>query len=99
MLGVIYDLPEVSSMDDPTVAKIHGFVEKATEYGSPGNYLVEYLTWMKHIPSALAKWKRKAEAEFKDSSDMFLGMLRDIDDRIVSTVLFTPSPTLICTCL
>jgi len=83
MLGVIYDLPEVSSMSDPTARKLHGFVETAIEYGSPGNYLVEYLTWMKHLPSVLAKWKRKAKAEFKGCSDMFLGLLRDVDNRIV----------------
>ena len=55
-----------------------------TEYSLPGNYLVEFLTWMVYIPSSLAKWKRVAEKRNKEYSDMAMGLFRDVEDRIVT---------------
>jgi len=85
----------ISSADDPTVIKVNRFIEIALEYGQLGNYLVEYFTWMKYIPSSVASWKRLAEERHEEYSDMLVGMLRDVEDRIVITftLLFSASLT------
>ena len=83
VLSIVYDLPSVSSIDDPAVAKIHEFTDVGKDYGNPGNYLVEFFPWMKHIPSSLAKWKRVAEERSKEYSELFVGMFREVEDRIV----------------
>ena len=73
----------VSSTDDPTVIRVNRFSEIAVEYGQLGNYLVEFFTWMKYIPSSVASWKRLAEKQYKEYSNMFVGLFRDVEDRIV----------------
>ena len=82
----------VSSTDDPTVVKVNRFLEIGVEYGQVGNYLVEFFTWMKHIPSSVASWKRLAEERYEEYSDMFVGWYREVEDRIVTNfVLFSLS--------
>ena len=83
VLSVVYDLPPVLLVDDPTVAKINNFVDIGIDFAHPGNYLVEFFPWMKHIPSPLAKWKRVAEVQSREYSEMFVGMFREVEDRIV----------------
>ena len=83
MLSVIYDHPTISSTDHPTVQETNAFNELSAEYALPGNYLVEFFTWMKYIPSSIAKWKRVAEERQKKYSAMFVAMFCDVEDRIV----------------
>lgn len=95
----MYDLPPVTSANDPTVIRVNQFVDTGTLYAVPGNYLVEFFTWMKHIPSPLAKWKREAEKGFEEYSEFFGGMFRKVENRIVSSPSFTffrPALTLSC---
>ena len=92
MLSIVYDLPTVSSTNDPTVEKINSFIKVCVEYGIPGGYLVEFFTWMKYIPSSLAKWKRVAEEKHKEYTDMSVGMFRDVENRIVTFFFFTLPP-------
>ena len=82
-LSVVYDLPMVLSTDDPTVVKTNAFNDIFISYGNLGNYLVEFFPWMKYIPSSVAKWKRIAEEQHKEYSDMFVGLFREVEDRIV----------------
>jgi len=93
VLSVVYDLPMVSSTDDPTVIKVNRFLEIGVEYGQVGNYLVEFFTWMKYIPSSMASWKRLAEERYEEYFDVFVGLFRVVDDRIVMTfaLFFVPS--------
>jgi hypothetical protein len=63
VLSVVYDLPTISSTNYPIVVKINEFADIGVDYANPGNYLVEFFTWMKYIPSSVAKWKRLAEAQ------------------------------------
>ena len=83
MLTVLYDTPSITSTDDPALEKVNGFIEKSIQYAIPGKYLVEIFTWMKYLPSWMAKWKREAEKGYRDNCDMFLGMFRDVEERIV----------------
>ena len=78
----------MSSTNDPTVVKINTFSAIAGDYGYPGNYLVEFLTWMKYVPPSLAKWKRVAEERHKEYLDMFVSMFREVEDQIVTWFLF-----------
>ena len=75
----------VSSTDDPTVIKVNRFVEIGVEYAQLGNYLVEFFKWMKYIPSSVASWKRLAEERYEEYSDLFVGLFREVEDRIVIT--------------
>ena len=83
MLSVVYDLPTVTSPDNPTVTKVNAFMERISQYGVPGSYLVEFFTWMKYIPSSIAKWKKEAEEGYAEYSRMFIGMFCDVENRIV----------------
>jgi len=83
VLTVLYDHPSITSTDDPALAKVDGFLEKAIQYSIPGKYFVELFTWMKYLPSWMAKWKRGAEKGYRDNCDMFIGMFRDVEERIV----------------
>lgn len=83
VLSLVYDLPPVTSVSDPTVTKVNQFADQGTRYAVPGNYLVEFFTWMKHIPSPLAKWKREAEKGFEEYSEFFGDMFRKVENRIV----------------
>ena len=98
MLSVVYDLPMALSTDDPTVVRVTTFTDVGVEYGGFGNYLVEFFTWMKYLPSSMARWKRLAEEQHKEYSDMFIGMFREVEDRIVMTFirfsLPLPSPVM-----
>jgi len=87
VLSVVYDHPMVASTNDPTVIKINRFLEIAVEYGQLGNYLVEFFTWMKYIPSSVANWKRLAEERHEEYSGMFVSLFREVKDRIVMTFI------------
>jgi hypothetical protein len=49
----------------------------------PGTYLVEVFPWMLHIPSFMAKWKRDALANFRKFDELYKGLFRDVEARIV----------------
>ena len=83
MLSITYDLPTILSTDHPTVREINTFVDIGIDYAVLGNYMVEFFTWMKYIPSSIANWKRVAEARHKKYSAMFEAMFCNVEDRIV----------------
>ena len=91
VLSVVYDLPTASSPDDPTVTRVNAFTERISHYAIPGNYLVEFFTWMKYIPSSIAKWKKGAEEGYKDYSRTFLGLFHDVENRIVMSFIRSSS--------
>ena len=96
ILSFLYDLPTVTSADDPTVTVINNFMDRVADYGNTGNYLVEFFPWMLYIPSSLAKWKREAKKEFKFYSNFFTNMFHDVENRLASSILvfiFTPFST------
>ena len=84
----------VLSTDDPTVVKTNAFNDIFISYGNLGNYLVEFFPWMKYIPSSMAKWKRVAEEQHKEYSGMFMGMFREVEDRIVMPLIQSVSASL-----
>ena len=95
ILSIIYDIPTVSSPDDPTVTDINRFADIATDYGYPGKYMVEFFPWMLYIPSSLAKWKREAREAYHYFTELFEGMFHDVQLRIVCSCFASPSRLLI----
>jgi len=93
VLSIVYDLPTVPSPDDPTVVKVNQFLERFVYYAVPGNYYVEFFTWMKYLPSLIAKWKKEAEEGYKEYSKMFVDMFNDVENRIVMSLIHFSSPS------
>lgn len=84
VMSIIYDLPAISSCDDPSLAKVNDFVIRLVHSVFPGNHLVEFFTWMNYFPPSIAKWKRVAQEGFQEFSELFEGMFHDVERRIVS---------------
>lgn len=84
-LSIIYDLPTIPSIDHPILQDVNRFLDLLVNYANPGNYLVEFFTWMKYIPSTLAKWKRDAEEGHRFYSDQFMAMFSEVEQRIVTS--------------
>jgi hypothetical protein len=86
ILSVVYDLPEILSLDDSIIQSMNELPEEAIKAILPGAYLVEFFPWMVYIPSFLAKWKRHAQARFEHYSELFGGLFRGVEKRIVSRI-------------
>jgi len=83
---MLFNVPTVSSTDDPIVVNMTSYTEIGLKYASPGNYLVELFPWMLYIPSSLASWKREVLEKYHYFSGVFEGMLRtNVQDRMVSS--------------
>ncbi|KAI0302992.1 cytochrome P450 [Russula brevipes] len=82
MLSVLYGYPTITSEQDHTVALINDVAKRIFHAASPGAHLVEFFPWMRHIPSSLAKWKRDAEAWYKQDSAMFEGLIRMVETNV-----------------
>jgi hypothetical protein len=51
ILSVVYGSPAIISEQDHTIQAINDFSSRLTRAAYPGAYLVEFLPWMRHIPS------------------------------------------------
>lgn len=83
LLSALYDMPPTLSPDDPVITKLDDFDKFLMHAVYPGTYLVEFFTWMKYLPAALAPWKRKANEQFTEFSKFFLKLLRDVEKQMV----------------
>ena len=95
ILSIVYDISTVSSADDPTVTNINRFDDIMIDYSTPGRYLVEFFPWMLYIPSFLAKWKREAKEANRYFTQLFEGMVHDVQKRIVRSCSVSSSSLLI----
>ncbi|OCH87846.1 cytochrome P450 [Obba rivulosa] len=84
VMSIIYGTPAINSIDDPAVKKVNDFAERIVKAAYPGAHLVELFTWMKYLPSSIAKWKREAEEQFKRDSIMFEGMFNKVKKGVVN---------------
>ncbi|PPQ78646.1 hypothetical protein CVT25_010541 [Psilocybe cyanescens] len=82
VLSALYDIPPTLSWDDPLITKLNEFDKIVLYAGYPGSYLVEYLTWMRYLPAAIAPWKRKANEIFNDYSALFMRLFRDVETKL-----------------
>ncbi|KAH9957777.1 cytochrome P450 [Russula dissimulans] len=79
ILSVLYGYPTIMSERDHTVEAINNCGDHLTRASYPGAHLVEFFTWMRYIPSSLAKWKRDAENSFKRYTKMFEGFIDAVE--------------------
>jgi hypothetical protein len=51
IISVVYGFPAITSEQDHTIEVINDFASRLARAALPGNYLVEFFPWMRHIPS------------------------------------------------
>ncbi|KIM36638.1 hypothetical protein M413DRAFT_20453 [Hebeloma cylindrosporum] len=81
-MSIIYGLPPLKDSDDPRILLVNRFVERALAAAAPGAFLVEYFTWMEHLPRWMSPWRRYAEDCFSRDSIMFEKLFSDTKHKI-----------------
>ncbi|KAI0269698.1 cytochrome P450 [Russula aff. rugulosa BPL654] len=81
-LSIVYGHPTLTSEQDHIVRVINDFSERLFHAMGTGAHLVEFFPWLRHFPSSLAKWKRDAEALYKQDSKMFEGLLHTVETNV-----------------
>ncbi|KAF4565688.1 hypothetical protein EYR36_002266 [Pleurotus pulmonarius] len=84
VLSMIYGLPPMEDSRDPVILRVNHFTERALKAAIPGAYLVEYFTWMEHLPRWMCAWRRYAEDAFKRDSVLFENLFADVVTRLKS---------------
>ncbi|KAI0284840.1 cytochrome P450 [Russula brevipes] len=79
IMSVVYGRPPITSGQDPSIQVVNEFTERLTRAALPGAHFVEFFTWMRYIPSSLAKWKRIAEDRYKQDSAMLEGLFHEVE--------------------
>ncbi|KAF8485186.1 cytochrome P450 [Russula ochroleuca] len=74
-LSVLYGYPTLRSEQDHVLVAIKDFADRLFKAAFTGAHLVHFFPWLRHLPSSLAKWKRDAEAWYKQDTAMFGGLL------------------------
>ncbi len=69
----------------PTTKLFANFIERVIWAATPGSYIADYFTWMKHLPNALAPWKRKAQAHYQTDNAAFIDLYRGVKRSVVRT--------------
>jgi hypothetical protein len=83
VMSVIYGTPPLMNSQEPDILRVNHFTERALAAAAPGAFLVEYFTWMEHLPRWMCGWRRYAEDLFAKDSVMFEKLFSDVADRIV----------------
>ncbi|KAI0270341.1 cytochrome P450 [Russula aff. rugulosa BPL654] len=81
-LSIVYGHPTLTSEQDHIVRVINDFSERLFHAVGMGAHLVEFFPWLRHLPSSLAKWKRDAEASYKQDSTMLEGLLHTVKTNV-----------------
>ncbi|KAI9452361.1 cytochrome P450 [Lactarius psammicola] len=74
------------SEDDPNIVGVENYVRRSLHEMHPGTRLVEYLPWLRYIPSRFAKWKRDAQYWFIQDSLMFQRLLGKVADDLTNGI-------------
>ncbi|KAJ6460518.1 cytochrome P450 [Mycena sanguinolenta] len=82
VLSLVYDTPPILSEEDPKITRVNDFTDRLARAGYPGAYLVEYFTWMRYLPSWVAKWKRDVLERHRIDDAMFRGLFNEVRDRV-----------------
>jgi hypothetical protein len=82
VMSIIYGLPPLKDSNDPVILRVNHFTERALAAAAPGAFLVEYFTWMEHLPRWMSPWRRYAEDWFSRDSIMFEKLFSDTKQKI-----------------
>ncbi|KAJ7899595.1 cytochrome P450 [Mycena olivaceomarginata] len=67
---------------NPDILRVNRFTERALHAAAPGAFLVEYFTWMEHLPRFMSPWRRYAEDWFRADSVLFKKLFSNVKDRV-----------------
>ncbi|KAJ7780309.1 cytochrome P450 [Mycena maculata] len=84
VLSIIYGLPPLLDSKDPDILRVNHFTARALHAAAPGAFLVEYFTWMEHLPRFMSPWRRYAENWFRADSILFEKLFSRVKDRVDS---------------
>ncbi|THU96158.1 cytochrome P450 [Dendrothele bispora CBS 962.96] len=82
MMGIIYGVPPIRDYLDPVIVRANLFVDRITHAALPGCFLVEYFTWMQHLPRWMSPWRCYAEYNFNSDSLMFEDLFGGVKNRL-----------------
>jgi len=85
-MRICYGLPMLQSAEDPQVTQINDFAQKLTRVLVPGTHLVEFLPWLRYVPSRFAKWKRDAEQLRMEGITEFERLFSDVKRALESGI-------------
>ncbi|KAI0270342.1 cytochrome P450 [Russula aff. rugulosa BPL654] len=82
-LSIVYGHPTLTSEQDHIVRVINDFSERLFHAIGTGAHLVEFFPGCDiSLAESLAKWKRDAEASYKQDSKMFEGLLHTVETNV-----------------
>ncbi|KAF8463377.1 cytochrome P450 [Russula ochroleuca] len=78
-LSVLYGYPTLTSGQEHVVKAINDFSKRIATMGA---HWVQIFPWLQHVPGSLAKWKRNAEAWYKQDSAMFEDLFNTVETNV-----------------
>ncbi|KAJ7635361.1 cytochrome P450 [Roridomyces roridus] len=82
VISIMYGRPPLLDSHDPDIVRINEFTHRTFQAMVPGAFLVEFLTWMEHLPRWMTPWRRWAEGHFKQDSKLFERLFGEVKDRV-----------------
>ncbi|KAA1476619.1 cytochrome P450 [Dentipellis sp. KUC8613] len=84
IISIVYDHPPIDKEDTDKTSfkKISEITDRLILGSKPGEYLVDLLPWMVHIPRRFAKWRRFAEEHFKNDSEYLESLVDGVKERM-----------------
>ena len=79
----MYGWPRIGDKDKPVIQRIHAHTARIASAVVPGRYLVDIFPVMKHLPAAVAKWKREGLEWHARETEMFESFNQGVSDRMV----------------
>ncbi|KAK7446304.1 hypothetical protein VKT23_014510 [Stygiomarasmius scandens] len=80
IMSLVYDLPPLTSLDDPIITFLLGLTERLSAALYPGAYAVEFLPILDRLPAWLAKWKREAIKDYQKYTSTFENLFSKVKD-------------------
>ncbi|KAJ6540375.1 cytochrome P450 [Mycena capillaripes] len=68
--SVVYDKPPITDVQDPSIVAVNDFITRI------------FFTWMKYLPSSIAKWKRDAEKWHRKDSKVIEDLYLEAKHRV-----------------
>ncbi|KAF5345774.1 hypothetical protein D9758_011886 [Tetrapyrgos nigripes] len=78
IMSLVYDLPPLASLDDPTILFLLEITQRLDAAMYPGNFLVEFMPILDRLPPWMAKWKREAIRDFEIWTAKFESMFNAV---------------------
>ena len=82
MMTLVYDTHVLENENNPSVTQLNELEQRLTLAARPGTHLVEFFTWMKYLPSWMAKWKREALGNHTNDSIMLMRLYDYVCQRM-----------------